>query len=101
MTFQKGNNLNPKGRPIGSISLVDILRQKLGKVPPGTSNTVAESIVDAYLADVMEKPEMKRDLFDRIDGRAKASPEDLGSKDNPKHLVITIKKLNSNPKGTA
>lgn len=70
MTFIKGQpSANPKGRPIGSISLVDILKRKLGSVPPGTSNTVAEQIVDAYLADVMTNPNLKRDVFDRIDGK--------------------------------
>lgn len=70
MPFKKGQpSANPKGRPIGSISLVDVLRRKLGEVPAGTSNTRAEAIVDAYLADVMTKPELKRDIFDRIDGK--------------------------------
>lgn len=70
MVFVKGQpSANPKGRPIGSISLVDILRRKLGEVPPGTSNSRAEAIVDAYLADVMTKPDLKRDVFDRIDGK--------------------------------
>ena len=75
MTFTPGNQLGVKGRPIGSLSLVDILRQKLRKVAPGTENTVAEQIVDNYLKDVLEKPEMKRDIFDRIDGKPK---QDLG-----------------------
>lgn len=74
--FKKGEpSPNPKGRPVGTVSLVDILRRKLGSVPPGTDNTRAEAIVDAYLEDVMSKPDMKRDIFDRIDGRPK---QDLG-----------------------
>ena len=76
MPFVKGQpSANPTGRPVGSLSLVDILRRKLGEVPHGTSNSRAEEIVDAYLADVMTKPELKRDIFDRIDGKPK---QDLG-----------------------
>lgn len=79
MTFVKGVSGNPNGRPIGTISLVDILKKKLGTVPPGTSNTVAETIVDAYLADVMTKPELKRDIFDRIDGKPRQGVELSGT----------------------
>lgn len=91
MTFKKGQSGNPKGRPPGSLSLVDILREKLGTVPPGTSNTQAELIVEAYIQEAMQKAELKKDMFDRIDGRPKASPEDPGSPDNPinvHHRVI-------------
>lgn len=91
MPFVKGQSGNPKGRTPGSISLVDILRRKLGEVPPGTDNTRAEALVDAYLADVMLKPDLKKDVFDRIDGKPKNSPEDPGSPDNPiqhEHRVI-------------
>jgi len=76
MPFVKGQpSANPKGRPVGSISLVDILKRKLGEVPHGTSNSRAEAIVDAYLAEAMEKSDLKRDMFDRIDGKPK---QDLG-----------------------
>ncbi len=91
MVFKKGEpSANPTGRPIGSISLVDILRQKLGRVPPGTDYSVAETIVDAYLEDVMTKPDMKRDLFDRIDGRAKQDIG-LGGTDGKSAIDINIR----------
>lgn len=93
MTFVKGKSGNPKGRPIGTLSLVDILRQKLGKVKAGTSNTYAEALVDSYIAEAMEKTELKKDAFDRMDGRPKAAIDDLGSKDNPINLTVTVKRL--------
>ena len=91
MTYVKGQpSANPKGRPPGSISLVDILRQKLGRVPPGTDYSVAETIVDAYLADVLTKPELKRDIFDRIDGKPKQDVG-IGGVEGGQPLEIRIK----------
>lgn len=88
MPFVKGQpSANPTGRPVGSLSLVDILRRKLGEVPAGTSNSRAEAIVDAYLADVMTKPEMKKDAFDRIDGKPK---QDVGLSGTGENGAISI-----------
>lgn len=83
MPFTKGKSGNLKGRPIGSLSLVDILRRKLGEVPKGASNTYAEQLVDSYLQEAMNKGELKKDAFDRIDGKPKQSPEDPGTEENP------------------
>ncbi len=90
MPFKKGQpSANPKGRPIGSLSLVDILRRKLGEVPPGTSNTRAEQLVDAYLVEAMEKTELKKDAFDRVDGKPKQDVGIGGMDGQP--LTVNIK----------
>ena len=90
MTFKKGISGNPKGRPVGTLSLVDILREKLGKISPGCDNTVADEVVDSYIAEAFKKSELKKDMFDRIDGKPKQSPEDPGSKDNPLHVQHSV-----------
>lgn len=91
MPFVKGVSGNPKGRPPGSISLVDILRKKLGETPAGADYTRAEAIVDAYLADVMSKPDLKKDVFDRVDGKPMQAMEVGGPGGGPiqtEHRVI-------------
>lgn len=88
MTFVKGEpSANPSGRPVATISLIDILKRKLGTVPAGTSNTVAETIVDAYLTDVMEKPEARRDIFSRLHSLPK---QDVGLSGTGENGAISI-----------
>lgn len=91
MTFVKGVSGNLKGRPVGSISLVDILRRKLGEVPAGTSNSRAEAIVDAYLAEAMEKSDLKRDMFDRIDGKPKQDLGLTGADGGPVKIEVEVR----------
>lgn len=91
MPFKKGEpSANPKGRPVGSLSLVDILRRKLEAVEPGCDNTKAELLVDQYLSDAMKSESLKKDAFDRIDGKPKSGDGELGTKDNPIHTVHKV-----------
>jgi hypothetical protein len=88
--YKKGQSGNLKGRPIASLSLVDILRRKLGEIPRGCDNTYAEQLVDSYLKEALEKPELKRDAFDRIDGKPKQDLGIGGPDGGPVEQSITI-----------
>ena len=78
MTFKKGVVTNPKGMKPGTFLLMPYIRRKLQEVPEGEKEALAAKFVDAYLKDVMEKSEMKKDLLDRTDGRATQPIEGTG-----------------------
>ena len=57
-----GANLNPAGRPVGAVSLVGLLRQKLGHIPEGQRKSFAEGIVDATVRDALAGDSAARKL---------------------------------------
>lgn len=89
MTFVKGKSGNPLGGRAGALSLVGILRDELKKVNPSTQEPYARELVRAYIREAYEKSDLKRDAFDRIDGKPKQAIE--GNIDG--NITITIKKL--------
>lgn len=78
MPFVKGQSGNPEGLKPGTFLLMPFIRKKLQEVPEGEKETLAAKIIEAYLKDVLEKPEMKKDLLDRTDGRATQPIEGTG-----------------------
>jgi len=68
--FTKGQIANPKGRTIGSLSLVNILKKKLMEVPDGRKKTYADLLIMKILSKALEDEDtaMIRDVINRIDG---------------------------------
>ena len=77
--FANGNAGGP-GRPKDGLSLVKEIIQQLGEPYPGTDATVARVLVRKYIADAIDGLDMpgRRDLIDRIDGKAKQPIEHSG-----------------------
>lgn len=68
--FKPGQSGNPSGRPQGSISLLTIIKRKLGEADPETKAQVAERVADAYLARLRDgDPRILQDYLDRTDGK--------------------------------
>ena len=59
--FGPGNCANPDGRPVGSFSLVEILKAELQKCPEGQDKrTYADLIVKRMLKDAIEKGDQQQ-----------------------------------------
>lgn len=90
--YKKGESGNPKGMKAGTFTLMPFIRRKLMAIPEGEKEIFAHKFIDAYLKDVMEKPEMKKDLLDRTDGKPK---QDVGisgqGEDGAIEVRITMK----------
>ena len=81
-------NINRKGRPKGSVSILDVIRNKLQEIPPGERRTYAEKIAEMTVrAAAGEVPLLDgtslRDLIDRIDGKPTSSLELTGANKGP------------------
>lgn len=69
--FKKGVSGNPTGRPIGSFSLVAILKNKLQEFPKGKDKeTYAHLLIKKMLAKAIKNGDsiMIKDIINRIDG---------------------------------
>lgn len=68
--FGPGNIANPNGRPVGTLSLVNLIKKKLEDVEPESKRQYAELIVDRAIKESLygEEVTMLRDLINRIDG---------------------------------
>jgi hypothetical protein len=66
----KGSILNSNGRKIGSLSLVNMLKKELLKIPEGQKRTYAVLFIKRYLKSVIQDGNTKlmTDLINRIDG---------------------------------
>ncbi len=95
--FPKGESGNPNGRPKGQRNYLTIYRAALEKIAAAkqmTPEQVEELMEQTGLDKAMEGDyKFFQDIRDRIHGKPKASPDDPGSKDNPQHMVITIKNV--------
>ena len=69
--FKPGQSGNLTGRPRGGISLVSILKRKLEEMGEEGNKTLAEELMDKYIAEAMEKGDGQaiRDMMDRTDGK--------------------------------
>jgi hypothetical protein len=73
MPFYKGDpNINREGRPPGSFSIVQMIKEKLQEIPDGQKETYAQLMVKKYFHKALVEGDDKilRDLIDRVDGKA-------------------------------
>lgn len=65
-----GHTANPNGRPPGSLSIIGIIKEKLGEVPIGQRRTLAETLAEQILdaAIVNKDGTMQREILHYIDG---------------------------------
>ena len=92
--FPKGTSGNPYGRPVGSISLVTLLKQRLELVGPDQKRTIAEHFIDNVIQDALEGNETARKIvFQYIEGMPKQNL-DLGiDKESLAELTLFFKSL--------
>lgn len=93
--IKKGNSLNPNGRKIGSISLVNMLKKKLLEMPDGQKRTYAELLINRYMKNAIQDGDTKliTDLINRIDGmptqRNETDLTSKGEKIEGNHIVFS------------
>lgn len=65
-----GQTANPNGRPKGSVSIIDKLRQKLQEVPPGQKKEYAQLLVDKWMDDALVRGDFiaLKEIVRYIDG---------------------------------
>lgn len=92
--FPKGVSGNPEGRPVGSLSLITLLKQRLELVGPDQKRTIAEHFIDNVMQDALEGNEVARKIvFQYIEGMPKQNV-DLGiDKEGLAELTIFFKSL--------
>lgn len=91
--FLPGVSGNPNGRT--KFSLVTILKEKLQSVPEGEKRTVAEILIESYLANAFKTNDgvAIRDFLDRVDGKPKQhlTVDDQTKEDS--EFIQEVKKL--------
>jgi len=94
--FKKGFSGNPDGRPIGAISIVSIIKEKLADIPDGQKHSFAEIIVKKILHMCLNgDTSMIKDLINRVDGMPVQRNEDTGKDGEPIQHEVTIKLVSS------
>jgi len=78
--WKKGESGNPKGRPKGSVSIVEALKNKLEEVPDGQKKTYLELLVLRYMKNAVQDGDSRliRDLINRVDGMPMQKQEITG-----------------------
>lgn len=68
--FKPGESGNPKGRPVGSYSIMTLLRQRMNEVPLGQTKEWREQFADIILDEAIIKrnPQMLKMVAEYMDG---------------------------------
>ena len=61
--WKKGESGNPKGRPIGSISLVEVIRRRLMELTPDKKRTFMDALGDKIISGAMAGSEASQRLI--------------------------------------
>lgn len=83
--FKPGQSGNPKGKPLGTISVVAALKRKLEEIKKDTSNKAKRTYLELLIETIFEKAlsdkdvVMIRDIINRIDGMPTQKMEQSGS----------------------
>jgi hypothetical protein len=77
--FKKGDDprRNLKGRPEGSVSIVEGIRKKLLEIEPNNKKTYLELFLSSYFKNAIKDGDnnLMRDMINRIDGMPKQSTD--------------------------
>ena len=86
--FKKGVSGNPKGRPEGSVSIVEGIKRKLMEIEPENKKTYLELFLNSYFRKAIKDKDsqLMRDLVNRIDGMPKQAME-LDIKEKPRFVM--------------
>ena len=92
--FLKGQSGNPKGRSIGSISIVAILKERLADVPDGGKHTFADELVAKILHKSLKDGDthMIRDIINRVDGMPHQTTDLTSKGEKLEGIQLTIVK---------
>lgn len=92
--FQKGVSGNPKGKPIGSVSIVAKLKNELQKVPVGQKSSRLEELVSKILKKAIEEgnENMIKLVVNYIDGMPKQTM-DLEAKVEETHIPMDNQRI--------
>lgn|SRR3990167_875455 len=93
----KGERRNPNGRPNGQRNYATIYREalrKIGETQDMTPEQIEELIEQVGLKKALQGDfKFFEDIRSRIHGKPKSADGDLGSKDNPIQMTVTVKRL--------
>lgn len=83
--WKKGQSGNPKGRPVGSYSIVDVIRRKLMELTPDNKRTFMEALGDKIISGAMNGSEAsQRLILNYLEGMPK---QGLDIKHNLKEIL--------------
>jgi hypothetical protein len=86
-TFKPGVSGNPGGRPVGSVSIVGMIRKKFEEQP---------KYAEEWVAKLLEDPSNRKAVMEQIDGKPKQSVE-LGGKDGaPIETIVGMRIIHDN-----
>ena len=93
-----GNTANPNGRPKGSFSLVEMIKNKLQEIPEGKDKTYAEYFVEQIMKkSVIEgDTSMMKDMINRVDGMPRQNIGLDGGADNKPISILNGAILSNN-----
>lgn len=91
--FQKGVSGNPKGRPPGSVSIVEGIKRKLMEIEPVNKKTYLELFLNTYFKNAIKEGDatLIKDMINRIDGMPiQKNDVTTNGKDLPTPLLMGI-----------
>lgn len=73
--FVEGISGNPAGRPKGSYSVVEMIKNKLKEIPEGKNKTYGEYFIEQIMKKIVVEGDvtMMKDIINRIDGMPQQS----------------------------
>lgn len=93
--FKKGQSGNPKGRPVGTFSLITLLKNKLAEVPQGQKKTFAEALVVKMLDQAINEgdAQTQRLILNYIEGMPKQDVGFTGTLEHTYHVKLTTEQI--------
>lgn len=97
--FKPGETGNPKGRPKGSISLVQMIKDRLELIGPDEKRIVAEHFIDNVIQDALDdKGDARKLIFHYVEGMPKQKMEVDVDKDTLSELTSFFRAMALTPK---
>lgn len=99
MVFPPGVSGNPAGRPKGSFSLVEMIKNKLQEQAKDKDKTYAEYFIDQLIKKTVVDGDvtMMRDILNRVDGMPQQKVDMTTQGEKIQSGVIVLPQRNGNP----